>query len=142
MKTHHPETSGNSSIEPPKDRRIADLPATLRPIGEHLGYAAAVRLVDIFPGYRLHIPHHIPHDHQLRNLGDDLAHDLARVFAGETIEVPTRLISTKARQRRILELATREPPVPINEIAGEVGTTRRHVARVLSEARERGELHG
>ena len=113
------------------DPRIADLPLSVRPVAEHLGYAAAARLIEVFPGYRLRVPHSVRAGHMLEALGD-LAHDLSRHFGGEVINVPTGLLTTEARERRIRDLAQRVPRLSVSEIAGETGLTYRQVQRVLN----------
>lgn len=121
------------------DPRIADLPASIRPVAEHLGYGVAARLIELFPGYRLRIPRTLRDDHPLRAIGE-AAGALASNFAGEIIDIPTQALSTAARERRIMEMAAAQPRPSLNEIAGAVGLSRRHVQRVLGRGPQAARL--
>lgn len=112
-----------------RDPRIDDLPESIKPVAEHLGYAAAASLVDAFPGYRLHIPKTLREGHMLCALGDH-AGPLCEHFGGDVITVPLNLMTAEARERRILTL--RAEGLNANEIAGRVGCTRRRVLDILA----------
>ena len=95
-----------------------------------IGKDAAAKLIDIFGGTRLYVPHS-PHDDDLLtgSLGAEAALKLASIYGGDRIEVP----NPTPRRARILEL--RETGCSVDAIARTLGCTRRRVFQVLAEAR-------
>ncbi|HEX4210011.1 MAG TPA: helix-turn-helix domain-containing protein, partial [Candidatus Binataceae bacterium] len=88
------------------------------------------KLIDIFGGTRLYVPHQPQDDDLLTGaLGPEAALKLARIYGGDRIEVP----NPTPRRARILEL--RETGCSVDAIARKLGCTRRRVFQVLAEAR-------
>lgn len=114
-----------------RDPRIDDLPESIKPVAEHLGYAAAVQIVDVFPGYQIYVPRALSSGHMLEALGP-LADQLVREFGGEVIVVPLQLMTAEARARKIRQF--RAEGLNPNEIAGRVSCSRRRVLAVLAGA--------
>ena len=95
-----------------------------------IGMDATSRLVDIFGGTRLYIPHSPDEDDLLTAaIGQEAACKLARIYGGDRIEVP----NPTPRRTRIIEL--RETGCSVDAIARKLGCTRRRVFQVLAEAR-------
>ena len=95
-----------------------------------IGIDAAARLIDIFGGTRLYIPHSPDEDDLLTaSLGKEAALKLARIYGGDRLEVP----NPTPRRARIIEL--RETGCSVDAIARKLGCTRRRVFQVLAEAR-------
>ncbi|HUN57758.1 MAG TPA: hypothetical protein VMU41_06555 [Candidatus Binataceae bacterium] len=117
---------------PPAKTSVTRLerPSLLQELVDLIGQDAAAKLVDIFGGTRLYIPHS-PQDDDLltESLGAEAALKLARIYGGDRIEVP----NPTPRRARILEL--RETGCSIDAIARNLGCTRRRVFQVLAEAR-------
>jgi hypothetical protein len=115
----------------------SDLNGVARTIAAHLGIAAAKRVIDVFPGYRLFVPRRgpLPADHPLRALGDPLAEKMLAHFSGEHLDIPTKLLSKDAIARRVHDLAGQSPRPTYNDIAGLTGLTRAAVQRILSRPR-------
>jgi hypothetical protein len=102
----------------------------LQELVDLIGQDAAAKLIDIFGGTRLYIPHSPQDDDLLTgSLGSEAALKLARIYGGDRIEVP----NPTPRRARILEL--RETGCSIDAIARNLGCTRRRVFQVLAEAR-------
>jgi Homeodomain-like domain len=102
----------------------------LQELVDLIGRDAVAKLIDIFGGTRLYIPHSPQDDDLLTgSLGPEAALKLARIYGGDRIEVP----NPTPRRARILEL--RETGCSIDAIARNLGCTRRRVFQVLAEAR-------
>ncbi|MGA2408765.1 MAG: helix-turn-helix domain-containing protein [Candidatus Binataceae bacterium] len=95
-----------------------------------IGTDAAAKLIEIFGGTRLYIPHS-PHDDDLlsASIGIDAAAKLARFYGGDRLDVP----NPTPRRARIIEL--RKTGCSVDAIARQLGCTRRRVFQVLAEAR-------
>jgi hypothetical protein len=122
---------GIHSIRPAKPPMAEyERPSMLDELVGLIGKDAAAKLIDIFGGTRLYIPHS-PQDDDLLSgsLGPEAALKLARIYGGDRIEVP----NPTPRRARILEL--RETGCSIDAIARNLGCTRRRVFQVLAEAR-------
>jgi hypothetical protein len=105
-------------------------PSMLEELVNLIGHDAAARLIEIFGGTRLYVPHS-PHEDDLLSgsLGPEAALKLASIYGGDRIEVP----NPTPRRARILEL--RETGCSVDAIARKLGCTRRRVFQVLAEAR-------
>jgi hypothetical protein len=109
---------------------LCERSSMLQDLVDLIGKDAAARLIDIFGGTRLYIPHSPQDDDLLTgSLGHEAAFKLARIYGGDRIEVP----NPTPRRARILEL--RETGCSIDAIARNLGCTRRRVFQVLAEAR-------
>lgn len=119
------------SIRPAKlSAAMCERPSMLQELVDLIGQDAAAKLIDIFGGTRLYIPHSPQDDDLLTgSLGPEAALKLARIYGGDRIEVP----NPTPRRARILEL--RETGCSIDAIARNLGCTRRRVFQVLAEAR-------
>jgi hypothetical protein len=119
---------GIEAVEKPAERYQRS--SMLDDLANEIGMDATARLVDIFGGTRLYIPHSPDEDDLLTaSLGPEAARKLARVYGGDRIEVP----NPTPRRKRIIEL--RETGCSVDAIARKLGCTRRRVFQVLAEAR-------
>lgn len=99
-------------------------------IVEIIGEEAASKLIAMFGGTRLYVPHSPCADDALaRAIGPQAAMKLAEMFGGERVDLP------KPPPRRMQILAMRAAGRSVAEIARELNCTRRRVFQVLADAR-------
>jgi Mor family transcriptional regulator len=103
-------------------------------IGCSIGDDAADKLIADFGGRRLYIPiAPSPGDLVSRSIGLIAALQMARLFGGDRVMVPTG--AGRARRRARI-LAMRADHVSISRIAHELRCTERHVYKVLALSRD------
>lgn len=114
------------------DPLVEALPASIRPVAEHLGMGIVRRIIDAIPGARVHVPKSLSlktaeeyEQSAFYLLAPEDQADLSREFGGDIIVVPMRLKSMKWRHARIRQLF--EQGANINSIAFDVAMTRRAV---------------
>lgn len=119
--------------------RRYELPETLAPVVEAIGYSATLSLIHVHGGSRIHIPkpESLDETHPLVELlGMPCVLRLARAVGGSRLDVPVgRSILAEARRDRVLRLWRERMPIP--EIARTVGATQQAVYRLLRQARAR-----
>ena len=95
-----------------------------------IGAPATQQMIAAFGGARLYVPRlPEPDDPLAQVLGLEAALALARVYGGDRLEVP----NPPSRKARILEL--RQAGLSVDNIARQLGCTRRRVFQILAEAR-------
>lgn len=125
------------------DPMIATLPQSIRAVAEHIGMGIVRRMIDVIPGTRIQIPRSAtrePHNRSdaeppFYQLEPEDQKALMREFGGDVIDVPTKIKTWQWRHAQIRELAAKG--LPINEIALEVGVTRRTVFGVIAKLKKR-----
>ena len=125
-----PQQLGERLKLPDKASNTCPRSSLLDELASVIGMDAVARLVDIFGGTRVYIPHSPEEDDLLTAaIGQEAAQKLARVYGGDRIEMP----NPTPRRTRIIEL--RETGCSVDAIARKLGCTRRRVFQVLAEAR-------
>lgn len=112
---------------------VEDFVADLQPIASEIGVQAARDLVSQFGGTRLYVPKHWRPELAFNAvIGESLGQQLCQLFGPERIEMPI-VAFTKAGAVRIAQALHTEGRLH-NEIARELGMSRRNVTRLLSGA--------
>ena len=108
------------------------LPKILQEFADASEFAAVEKLVENWGGTGIYIPKRLHDKHRLvRVLGWDAAQILCDLYAGEEIDIPLRSTLPLTKKALIVNLATNKN-LSNREIAVKVGTTERHVRRVLN----------
>lgn len=116
------------------------LTRTMQPIIEAIGYDGALALVRYCGGCRVHLPKVIRANHLLvEYMGQELADALHRAIGPGTLEVPRCTTWLVARRNEEIE-ARNDGGESIDRLARRFGMTRRHIFRILREARHDGVL--
>ncbi len=107
------------------------IPKLIAEIAEEIGWSATLRVVEVFAGMDLYVPHSPTEDHPLTALvGTDAAWALARRFGGGRVRVD-RCVDI-LRERRDREIRQRyDAGASVRDLVREYQLTTRHVFRVL-----------
>ncbi len=116
-----------------KRRGARQRPALLEEFAELIGAAAAMALIEAYPGARLYVPRK-PGEHSriAQVIGMAATLRLAAMYGGETLQLP-RPPDLAARI-----IALRQQGLTAGMIAQQLHCTRRRVFQVLADARESG----
>lgn len=114
---------------------IKTMPKVLRRVAEYCGERVAKRLWEVFPGARLSVPIAYVEGGSLSGMGEEDARSLIEYFAGERLDVPLNIVTKEAKQAQVIALASAGKA--LNEIALDVGYTRRGVKRILKAHRSK-----
>lgn len=106
---------------------LDSLPASIRDVAEAVGVRLALKLIELFGGLDLYVPHTLREDHPLMALGADDASALCEALGGETIYVP-RMAAGPRRTGDVANLAAAGRTRA--QIARALGITQRHVRRL------------
>lgn len=127
-------SSPSSTLAAKSDPRIAQLPKVPRALAERLGYGVGLQLMAKFGGTQIRVPadaNRVAVSVIARTLGEDAARVLCELHGGDSIEIPIGIRARSTGLRR----AILEHPGSNNEVALELGVTRRWVRMVRGGAR-------
>ena len=92
------------------DIPLEALSPSLAEIAESCGLDIAVALVDTFPGCEFYIPITITGSHELIEIGEEYFQRLCRVYNGEKITIPVRILSDYGLRLMIRKLDSESWP--------------------------------
>lgn len=108
------------------------LPPVLRTIADAAGLSAALKLAQDRGGTRVYVPHRVTEGHWLAELvGLDAAHAIARLYAGENIDIPLGLTGAAQNARRTARAAL-DAGASVAKAARAAGVTERTVYNLRS----------
>ena len=124
---------------PPPDPRLIHVPDTLRSFAAEHGVDAAHRLMTVFGGQRLYVPHRPrPGTKVADELGPNTARAVCRAFGGSHLDVPI------GGSMRVAEkhAAIRQSPLSHNQAAKAFGLRRDTVKAIRAASRTRDGRQG
>lgn len=108
------------------------LPPVLRTIADAAGVTAALKLAQARGGTRIYVPHRVTDDHWLAELvGLAAAQEIARLYAGENIDIPLGLTGSAQNARRAAREAL-DAGASVAQAARAAGITERTVYNLRS----------
>ncbi|WP_288582002.1 helix-turn-helix domain-containing protein [uncultured Methylobacterium sp.] len=108
------------------------LPPVLRTIADAAGVTAALKLAQAKGGTRIYVPHRVTEGHWLTDLvGFAAAQEIARLYAGENIDIPLGMTGAAQNARRTAREAL-DAGASVAQAARAAGVTERTVYNLRS----------
>ncbi len=118
------------------------LPPVLRTIADAAGVTAALALAHARGGTRIYVPHEVAEDHWLAGLvGLDAAREIARLYAGENIDIPLGPTGAAQNARRAARQAL-DAGASVAQAARAAGVTERTVYNLRSRDGRQNPVQG